>query len=92
MMMMMELPFMKRRYGAKFQENENCLRWVFWGKQWCSNWRANHLHVRTGVQWKISQRERGCGIYIFRTSIRWLQIWDDIFVMPSWSTEKFRAW
>jgi hypothetical protein len=26
MMMMMELPFMKRRYGAKFQENENCLR------------------------------------------------------------------
>jgi hypothetical protein len=38
-----------------------------------------HL-VRTGALWKTGQRERGVvGIYI-RTSIRWLQIWDEVLL------------
>jgi hypothetical protein len=76
------------RYALKFQENENSSQVSLFGKkEWCSNW-AIIPPCETGHHVKTGQRK--VRIYI-RTSIRWLQIWDEVFCNANLGTEKFRA-
>jgi DNA polymerase-3 subunit alpha len=66
------------KYGAKFQEKRTRLRWLFRG----SDVQIEEPVIPPCEDWSTMEklRERGCRNIYIRTSIRWLQIWDEVFL------------